>query len=141
MIYTIKDVSNITGLSIYNIRYYDKEELMPFVSRNDSGIRLFTESDINQIKTICCLKDTGMPMKEIKQHTHFCMEGSKSIDSRKELLLEHREIVKGQIEVLHDNLKEIDLKLAIYTSPYAKQIIETLQSAVKDEKQEHNLEV
>ena len=74
--YTIKDVAKIFGLSIYTIRFYDKEGLLPFVSRNKSGNRVFTESDVNLIKTICCLKNTGMQIKDIKKYIDFCMEGT-----------------------------------------------------------------
>lgn len=45
-IYTIKEVSEKTGLSIYTLRYYDKEGLLPFVERSESGIRQFTDADL-----------------------------------------------------------------------------------------------
>jgi DNA-binding transcriptional MerR regulator len=88
LIYTVKDVAKITGLSIYAIRFYDKEGLMPFVSRNQSRTRVFTESDIKQIMTICCLKNTGMQIKDIKKYIDYYMEGSNTIDSRKKLMME-----------------------------------------------------
>ncbi|EGP8367258.1 MerR family DNA-binding transcriptional regulator, partial [Listeria monocytogenes] len=54
MTYSIKEVSKIFNLSIYTLRYYDKQGLLPFVSKNQSGYREFTESDLNLIHTICC---------------------------------------------------------------------------------------
>ncbi|RFZ75700.1 MerR family transcriptional regulator [Lacrimispora amygdalina] len=139
MTYTIKDVAKITGLSIFTIRFYDKEGLLPFVSRNKSGIREFTESDINQIKTICCLKNTGMQIKDIKKYIDFCMEGASTIDSRKKLFLEHRNKIINQINALTENLKLIDLKLEIYTSPNAVEIINEQIRIVNDEKRENCL--
>jgi DNA-binding transcriptional MerR regulator len=136
---TIKDVSEITGLSIFTIRFYDKEGLLPFVSRNKSGIRMFTESDINQIKTICCLKNTGMQIKDIKKYIDFCMEGTDTIDSRKKLLLEHRKEIINQIQALTENLKLVDSKLKIYTSPNAVEIINEQIRKVNDEKRENCL--
>lgn len=44
------------GVSIYTIRFYDKEGLLPFVLRNKAGNRVFTESDVSLFGTICCLK-------------------------------------------------------------------------------------
>lgn len=139
MTYTVKDVSKITGLSIYTIRFYDKEGLLPFVSRNKSGIRAFTESDINQIKTICCLKNTGMQIKDIKKYIDFCMEGAGSIDLRKKLLLEHRNKIINQINALAENLKLVDSKLEIYTSPNAVEIINEQIKMVNDEKRKNCL--
>ena len=139
MTYTIKDVSKITGLSIFTIRFYDKEGLMPFVSRNKSGIRVFTESDMNQIMTICCLKNTGMPIKDIKRYIDYCMEGADTIDSRRELFEEHRNEIINQINALSENLKLIDSKLKIYSSPNATEIINEHRRIVDDQKLENGL--
>ncbi|URZ87858.1 MerR family transcriptional regulator [Floricoccus penangensis] len=134
MIYSIKEVAEITGLSIYTIRYYDKEGLLPFVARNDAGIRVFSESDINQIQTICCLKNTGMALKDIRNYIECCMEGTASIDERSELLTAHRESVLAKIKELEDNLKIIDGKLEIYNSPNSEEIITFMREYVKNEK-------
>lgn len=139
MTYTIKDVAKITKLSIFTIRFYDKEGLLPFVSRNKSGIRVFTESDITQIMTICCLKNTGMQIKDIKKYIDYCMEGAGTIDSRKGLFVEHRNEIINQINALNENLKLIDSKLKIYSSPNAAEIINDLRRIVEDEKRENGL--
>jgi len=34
------------GFSIYTLRYYDKEGLVPFVARDNAGNRFFTENDM-----------------------------------------------------------------------------------------------
>ena len=43
--YTIKEVAEKFDLTISTIRFYDKKGLLPFVAKNDSGYREFTESD------------------------------------------------------------------------------------------------
>lgn len=139
MTYTIKDVARITNLSIFTIRFYDKEGLLPFVSRNKSGIRVFTESDLNQIMTICCLKNTGMQIKDIKKYIEYCMEGAGTVDARRELFTEHRNEIIKQINALNENLKLIDSKLEIYNSPNAAEIIQELRRIVEDEKSENGL--
>jgi DNA-binding transcriptional MerR regulator len=139
MTYTVKDVAKITGLSAFTIRFYDKKGLLPFVSKNKSGIRVFTESDINQIKTICCLKNTGMKIKDIKKYIDYCMEGAGTINSRKDLFAEHRNEIINQINTLNKNLKLIDSKLKIYNSPNAAEIINGLRRIVDEEKRENGL--
>lgn len=139
MTYTVKDVANMTGLSIYTLHYYDKEGLLPFVWRNKSGIRTFTESDIRLIKTICCLKNTGMQIKDIKKYVDFVMEGPSTIDLRKKLLSEQRQKTINQIDALNENLKHIDSKLDIYTSPDAVQIINEQIKKASDDKRKNFL--
>ncbi|QAY66508.1 MerR family transcriptional regulator [Paenibacillus protaetiae] len=117
MNYTINEAAQKFGLSAHTLRYYDKEGLLPFVSRSHSGNRTFTDSDLEWIALICCLKNTGMPIKEIKQYVDWCRQGSATIDVRKALFVAHRQAVLRQIEELNNNLELIDAKIAFYESP------------------------
>ncbi|MCM3626948.1 MerR family transcriptional regulator [Paenibacillus glycanilyticus] len=117
MNYTINEVATKFGLSAHTLRYYDKEGLLPFVSRNKSGIRIFTEMDLEWVSLICCLKETGMPIKEIKQYSDWCKQGTATVDVRKKMLADHRMEVLKQIEDLNKNLKQIDKKLDWYEDP------------------------
>lgn len=139
MTYTIKQISKILGLSIYTIRFYDKEGLLPFVSRNKSGNREFTESDLNLFKMICCLKNTGMKIKDIKKYVDLCMEGASTIDLRKNLFLEHQKEVINQLDALNKNLDLIHLKIEMYESPNAVEIINEQRKKSFDEKHENSL--
>jgi len=137
--YSIKDVSKIFGLSIYTIRFYDKEGLLPFVSRNKSGNREFTESDLDLLKVICCLKNSGMQIKDIKKYIDFCMEGASTIDARKKLLLEHRKEIMKQMDDLNKNLGIVDFKIEMYEAPNAIEIINEQRRQAYEEKRENNL--
>ena len=129
----------ILGLSIYTIRFYDKEGLLPFVSRNKSGNREFTESDLNMFKVICCLKKTGMQIKDIKKYIDLCMEGASTIDLRKKLLLEHQKVITDQIDAFNENLDLVNFKIEMYESPNAVEIINAQRKESSDEKRENNL--
>ena len=69
MNYSIGEVSRMFGLPQSTLRYYDKEGLLPFVERSSGGIRLFKDSDFEWLSMIECMKQTGMPIKEIKGNT------------------------------------------------------------------------
>ncbi|WP_268912372.1 MerR family transcriptional regulator [Lentilactobacillus sp. SPB1-3] len=139
MTYTIKEVSEITGLSIYTLRFYDKKGLLPFVARNDSGYREFTEGDLNLIHTICCLKDTGMKIDKIREYIDDVMQGTSSINHRVFLLNEHKKAVLDEMDRIQQNLAEIDYKLNMYESPDAtKKVSEELAYAI-NEKQVNQL--
>lgn len=137
--YTIKEVAEMFDLTISTIRFYDKKGLLPFVAKNESGYREFTESDLNMIHTVCCLKNTGMPIHEIKQYIEYCMDGSKTIPQRRALLQEHKEEVLRQQAQLMENLKEIDIKIDRYNSPQAKELIDAQVAYVKKEKADLHL--
>jgi DNA-binding transcriptional MerR regulator len=137
--YSIKDVAKMSGLSISAIHFYDKEGLLPFVLKNKSGNRAFTDSDIYLIQMICCLKNTGMQIKDIKKYIDFCMEGATTIDLRKKLLIEHRKELVSHIESLSQNLKLLDLKIGDYDSQNAVQIVNRQLKKMNDEKRECGL--
>jgi DNA-binding transcriptional MerR regulator len=133
MNFTINEVANKFGLSAHTLRFYDKEGLLPFIARNKSGNRTFTELDLNWVALICCLKDTGMPIKDIKQYSVWCTRGSGTIDARKTMLSAHRNQVLKQIDDLTNNLELIDSKIAIYEDPdKARMMDEQLDKITKD---------
>lgn len=61
MAYTIGQASAKLNISIDTIRYYDKQGLLPFVSRTKNGRRSFTENDLHLMRTIICLKKRRRP--------------------------------------------------------------------------------
>ena len=117
MNYSINEVSKKFGLSVHTLRYYDKEGLMPFIGRDKSGNRVFSETDLNWVTMVCCLKDTGMPIKEIKQYADWCIGGMETIYERKVMLTAHRKQVLKQIEDLKKNIELIDSKIMVYGNP------------------------
>ena len=48
--YTVKDAAKLMGVPTSTIRYYDKEGLLPFMERMESGYRIFTEKDIATLR-------------------------------------------------------------------------------------------
>ncbi len=112
--YTINEVAQKCDLSAHTLRFYDKEGLLPFVSRTPSGIRSFSERDLELIKLICCLKNTGMPIKEIKRYIDMVMEGAVTVETRRQMMVDHRKEVLRQIDELKKNVNLIDLKIAFY---------------------------
>lgn len=111
MNYQMKEFAELTGLSAHTLRYYEKEGLLPFVARNESGIRHFCESDLEWINLINCLKITGMPIKEIRQFIDWCQEGDSTLNKRLKMFLERREAVLQQMRDLEKSLERIDFKI------------------------------
>ncbi len=112
--FSISEVAKELNLTVYTLRYYDKEGLMPFVERTPSGTRLFKESDIGALKVIECLKSTGMPIKEIKNFIDWCSEGDSTLQRRYEMFLERKANVEAQMEELKKTMEVIEHKCLYY---------------------------
>lgn len=111
---TISEAAKKMNLTTHTIRYYDKEGLLPFVERTESGIRYFTENDLEGLGIINCLKATGMPIKEIKIFIDWCTEGDTTLKERYEMFLERKEAVEAQILELQQALNLINHKCWYY---------------------------
>lgn len=111
--YTIGEISNKFNLSISTIRYYDKEGLFPNIERKN-GIRQFSESDVESILMIECLKSSGMQIKDIKQFLDWCNQGDETLQKRYDMFNEQKEKVLSQIEELKKALNLINYKCWYY---------------------------
>lgn len=114
MSYSIGQVSKKTGITTYTIRYYEKEGVLPYVKRNEKGIREFSDDDIFWIDLISCLRETGMSIKDIKHIVDLSLEGEHTVDQRKIILQDHKKKILTKIEELQDITCKIDKKLKYY---------------------------
>jgi len=112
--YSISEVAKELNLTVYTLRYYDKEGLMPFVERTASGTRMFKESDIDALKIIECLKSTGMPIKEIKNFIEWCSDGDSTLQQRYDMFMERKASVEAQMEELKKTMELINHKCSYY---------------------------
>lgn len=119
MSYTIAAAARMLDIPATTLRYYDKEGLLPFVGRLDSGYRVFTDNDVSLLKVIECLKKTGMSIKEIKQFTDWMQQGDASLQQRYEMFLQRRRVAEEQMEDLKKTLELIDHKCRYYEAAIA----------------------
>ena len=111
--YTIGQVSEMFGLPISTLRYYDKEGLFPNIERQ-SGIRKFSENEIEALRVIECLKASGLEIKDIKQFMDWVTEGSSTYDKRKALFDARKEAVEAEIAKLQKMLDMVKFKCWYY---------------------------
>lgn len=119
MNYSIKETSQLMNLPATTLRYYDKEGLLPFIERKESGYRVFSEEDISMLRIIECLKKTGMSIKDIKQFSAWVLQGDQTLQQRYELFLARRQIVEKQLAELQETLRLIDYKCWYYETALA----------------------
>ncbi|MDM5197252.1 MerR family transcriptional regulator [Fictibacillus enclensis] len=112
MNYTIGQVATMNHLSISQLRYYDKQGLFPFLKRTEKGDRVFDGDSLKFLEIILCLKDTGMPIREIKQFVDWCMDGHNTIPQRLTMMKQQEIHVLQQIQHTKENLTKIQQKIA-----------------------------
>lgn len=111
--YTIGQVSEISGLPISTLRYYDKQGLFPNMERT-SGIRRFGEKELETLRIIDCLKRSGLEIRDIKQFIDWCAEGASTYPQRKELFQRQRKIVEAELDHMSRVLDMLRFKCWYY---------------------------
>jgi DNA-binding transcriptional MerR regulator len=131
MDYSIKQVSEKTKLKAHVLRYYEKEGLLPFINRTESGIRRYSEDDLEWLSLICCLKNTGMSIKHIKDFVELSIKGGETLKQRCDMLKEHKKNVEAQIEEMQKHLGKVAHKIQYFTAQYEKYVADTSSSKAK----------
>jgi len=114
MVYTVGEMAKLLGVSPSTLRFYDREGLLPFVARSDGGIRVFTDENIRWLRLIGCLKQAGMPLREIKRYIELSFEGDGTIEARLEMFVQQREKLENQIAELRRTLEVVEYKCWFY---------------------------
>lgn len=115
----IGEFSKITGISADTLRYYEKEGLIKPI-RNESDRRNYSESDVKWAEFIIRLKDTGMPIREIKHYAKLRAKGDETLYERLEMLLTHQKNLDAQIAKLSEHRSKLDDKIKYYRNEIAK---------------------
>lgn len=109
----IGEFSKRTGLSIDTLRYYEKEGLLT-PRRDFNERRIYSENDIRWVEFIIRLKETGMPLKEIRQYAQLRAKGDSTMNERLEMLIVHKADLEAQIEKLNAHKLKLEDKIQFY---------------------------
>lgn len=131
MEYSIGQISEKFNLTISQIRYYDKEGLLPNLKRVN-GVRKFDDNDVETIFLIECLKKCGLQIKEIKQFIEWTKEGDNTIDLRLEFFNKQKQKVEKEMEELNKVLDMVKYKCWYYQKAKELNSINKLEENKKD---------
>lgn len=119
MNYYIGEFSKKFSISIDTLRYYEKIGLI-YPERDNVNKRIYSEKDIEWLKFIIRLKETNMPIKQIKYYSKLRYEGDNTIQERLELLNEHMNKLKAEKEKIEENMQHLKEKITIYNDMMEK---------------------
>lgn len=108
---TISEVSQKFDISQDTLRYYERVGLIPRVNRNKSGIRNYTEVDCGWVEFIKCMRGAGLPVEVLIEYVALYQKGAETIEARKKLLTEQRQLLKKRTEEMLATLKRMDYKI------------------------------
>ncbi|MFT3890045.1 MAG: MerR family transcriptional regulator [Anaerolineales bacterium] len=123
----IAEVSEKFGLSVDTLRYYERVGLIPPVHRNDGGIRDYDELDLRRVDFIKCMRGAGLPVEVLIEYMGLVQQGDSTMDARKEILIEQRDLVAARLEEMQKTLDRLNYKIEVYEKALLKKEKEIVQ--------------
>lgn len=110
----IAEVNERYGLSLDTLRYYERVGLIPPVNRNESGIRDYNELDLRRVDFIKCMRSAGLPVEVLIDYVALVQKGDKTIEARKEILIEQRKLLMDRMNEMQKTLDILNHKIEVY---------------------------
>ncbi len=112
---SIGQVAERTGLSVHALRFYEKEGILAHqVHRGPGGRRVYTQQDVDWLRMCIMLRTSGMPVPEIRRYTELVRQGDGNELQRLDVLKEHQDRVRRQMEQLQECMDLITYKVGKY---------------------------
>ena len=124
----IMEVSQQYGISADTLRYYERIGLIPPVNRNGNGIREYHELDLRRVEFIKCMRSAGLPVEVLIAYVGLVQEGDRTIETRKEILIEQRDLLAARMKEMQKTLDILDHKIEAYENAVLKAEREIMQT-------------
>jgi DNA-binding transcriptional MerR regulator len=124
----IAEVSERYAISSDTLRYYERIGLIPPVNRNVSGIRDYVEVDLRRVEFIKCMRSAGLPIEVLIEYVGLVQQGDRTIETRREILVEQREKLGARMKEMQNTLDILDHKIEVYENAVLKKEKEMIQT-------------
>jgi MerR family transcriptional regulator, aldehyde-responsive regulator len=124
----IAEVSEHYGISSDTLRYYERIGLIPPVTRSESGIRDYGELDVRRVEFIKCMRSAGLPIEVLIEYVGLVQQGDRTIEARKEILIEQRKLLAARMKEMQKTLDILDHKIEVYENAVLKKEQEMIQT-------------
>jgi len=111
---TVAQMSEATGVSAHTLRYYERAGLIRPVGRNVGNQRRYQSEDVEWVRFLLRLRETGMPIAQMRVYADLREQGDSTVEPRLGLLTEHQRRLREQINRLRSHEKALATKIAAY---------------------------
>ncbi len=132
---TVKDVSEITGVSIRTLRYYDEIGLLKPTELTEAGYRLYDNKALEKLQEIMFFRELEIPLIDIKKIMDTPnYDKEQALLTQKALLEQKRNRLNGIIELITDVMKGVNtMSFEAFTNEDVQKIVNhTLECMSKE---------
>ena len=131
----ISEVAEKFDMTPATIRYYEKQGLIPPITRNSVGVRDFQEEDISWVEFIKCMRDSGLSIDSLAKYSELYQQGSATLIERKKILIEEYQKLLEKQRLINGTVARLETKLENYDQMIQKceqQIFSNSKEAVSE---------
>lgn len=109
MVYKVKEVSDIVGISVRTLHHYDQIGLLKPESVSPAGYRLYTAHDLEKLQQILFFKELGFSLEDTGKIINSPgFDRRRALETHKELLMKKRERLDEIIRSVEKTIQSIE---------------------------------
>lgn len=103
---TVKEISDLTGISVRALHYYDEIGLLKPTNKSEAGYRLYDDKALETLQQILFFREFDIPLKEIKAvMENPALEKNQILQMQREMLVAKKERMERLIASIDSILK------------------------------------
>lgn len=125
---TVKEISDLTGISVRTLHYYDEIGLLKPTEKSDAGYRLYDDKALETLQQILFFREFDISLKEIKAVLdNPALERNQILQVQRKMLVTKKERMERLIASIDDILKgENKMDFTIFTKTKVEEMFQTM---------------
>ena len=125
---TVKEVSNITGISVRTLHYYDEIGLLKPTDKSEAGYRLYDDKALETLQQVLFFREFDIPLKEIKAIMATpALDRNQILQMQRKMLTAKKERMERLIASIDDILKgENKMDFAVFSKTEIEEMFQTM---------------
>ena len=132
---TVKEIADLTGISVRTLHYYDEIGLLKPTSKSDAGYRLYDDKALETLQQILFFREFDISLKEIKAAIQNpVLEKSQILQMQRKMLVAKKERMERLIASIDDILKgENKMDFAIFNKTEVEEMFRQTYERMPEE--------
>lgn len=132
---TVKEISDITGISVRTLHYYDEIGMLKPTSRSEAGYRLYDDEALETLQQILFFREFDIPLKEIQSvMENPAFDRNQILQMQRKMLLVKKERIEHLISNIDNILKgEKKMDFEVFSKSEIEGILNSMISGMNEE--------
>lgn len=125
---TVKEISDLTGISVRTLHHYDEIGLLKPTKKSDAGYRLYDDKALETLQQVLFFREFDIPLKEIKAvMENPVLERNQILQMQRKMLVAKKERMERLINSIDDILKgDNKMDFAIFSKTEVEEMFQTM---------------